>query len=224
MSIISTRKSAVHPATTRRPGRPFGEGILDSTPTAGATARKATLAPGKPAAPSLDSIPDSVRRIRVISGAASGVWTRWYAAGIEVSGMSWQMEGDGSDRRLHPDNANHLYRCGRVEILAHDPARVEQPPVAGATPPRPFHPTPAECAWLLAFELAAAGDDAAAPAGSPADVVAAWEEGTLHGGREFDARMDLASERSLLLDRMCGQDIPHGEWMEARIVPPVTSC
>jgi hypothetical protein len=220
MSIITARKSAVHSATTRRPARTFGEGILDPTPVTGATAHKTTPAPVRPSAPVLDTIPASVRRMRVTSGPDAGIWTRWYVAGVDVSGKFWTRE-DGSAGRLHPDNADQAYRTGRVAILAHDPARVEQTPVAGATTPRPFHPTPAESAWLLAFELAAAGDDAAAPAGSTADVVAAWANGTLHGGREFDTRMDLASERALLLDRMCGQDIPHGEWMEARIVPPV---
>jgi hypothetical protein len=117
-------------------------------------------------------------------------------------------------------------------VASSGPERMARP--VGCTPTTPIKRTApvASRSWrttrpassrplLLAFELAAAGDDAAAPAGSTADVVAAWANGTLHGGREFDTRMDLASERALLLDRMCGQDIPHGEWMEARIVPPV---
>jgi hypothetical protein len=198
MSIFSARRSIVHPyARPRKVVRPFAEGLeLDPTPVNGVPAIEATPTRA-------DAIPTDVRQVRY----SGNLYERTGKPGAE-----WKMV----DARVWVGGPmmNRAFGEGLAEVV--QPFEVDAP-----VPVRRFNPTPDEAAWALAFDLYAGGETGEAPAGSSDEVIAAWEDGALHGARAYDSRIDLAAENDLLMSLATGQHIPEGEWLEARIVPPV---
>jgi hypothetical protein len=199
MSIFSARRSIVHPyARPRKVVRPFAEGLeLDPTPVNGIPAIEATPTRA-------DAIPADAQRV-LYSG---NLYERTGKPGAE-----WKMieERVWVGRRM----MNRVFREGLADIVQPDQVQPTGPG-AGA-----FQPTEVESAWFTAFNVFADGEPGNAPAGSSDEVIAAWEDGALHGARAYDAHIELAAENDLLMSMATGQHIPDGEWLEARIVPPV---
>jgi hypothetical protein len=176
-------------------------------------------------------IPAAAVKIRVNGLSGGGVWVRHMTTHPAPIGTPWKFETD-LGRKLDPATADAWYRAGRVSILAEvpvappaptDPGDVESDPAdwpawtdeyrwesnesgpawVDAIPSRRgFNPDPVDAAWEVGFSLYASGETGEAPAGSPTDVVAAWNQGALHGARQYDADMDLESEKWELMTRV----------------------